>query len=258
MSDTAVAIVGDKDLDFAFGSVGFGEFGTQMSFPYLSIIAKTSDMAVEGSQTYVEGAKPGMFINSKTKRLYGKTIQVVILEYCTRYKEFTRKTNGQNDQFVRIVPLEEIATYSANQLKEYTKNFLPNGNNLVEVKDMYVYLPQFKEDGVLLFEHSKGSFRHVRYWGTEVVKTGLPYPACIWEVSTGLISKAEYPYFTIGTDDVTLVKKLGKITELIPDFVHEVKDHFDFVQAIRAQEKTGGMKLATPVHETVEDDSIPY
>jgi hypothetical protein len=87
-----------------------------------------------------------------------------------------------------------------------------------------------------------------------IVRTGKPYPAHIWEVSTGLIAKADFPYFTIGTDDVTLVKDLGPITDRA--LLLEIKEHFDFVQAIRAQEKTGSLKIAAPVASV--DDDIPY
>lgn len=248
--------VDDKSLQDAFGSVGFGDFGKEIKFPYLSIAAKGTDLAIEGSPKYIEGLKPGFFFNALTKRVYGKKVNAIILDYSTQHKEWTKKPAGagfQKDSFVRIVPPAEIKTFTNEQLRDYTKHFMPNGNMLEEVKLFYLVLPEYKEDGIMQFSLGKGSFKHVRNWGGMVVRTGQAYPAHVWEVSTGLMDDGTNSWFTIGNNDTTFVKDLGKLPG---DLLADVVDAFQLVQSVKGAEAL--QALAAPKAAEPEDEGVPY
>lgn len=228
---TELALANDNDLVEAFGAGGLGEFASEVKFDYISIAAKNTDMVIEGSPSYVEGLKSGYFFNAKTKRVYGKKLKVIILDYHTMHKEHTKKPNGQKDKFVRVVPESEIKSFSFDQLKDYNKNGLPNGNILEELKVFYLVMPEFKEDGIVILTLSKGSFKHVRNWGNLLLRTSPVLPAHIWEVETALMGLGENSYFSIGTDDNTLVKDAGALPK---DLIGDVKDAYELVKKYRA------------------------
>lgn len=230
---TELALANDNDLVAAFGASDMSELASQVRFDYISIAAKNTDMVIEGSDTYIEGLRPGFFFNAKTKRVYGKKIKVIILDFFTMHKEHTRKQAGSNqkDKFVRVVPESEIKSFSFDQLKDYNKNGLPNGNILEELKVAYVVLPEFKEDGIMVFTLSKGSFKHVRNWWNMIIRTNLPFPAHVWEIETALMDGGDNSYFSIGNNDTTLVKDLGAIQK---DILVDVKDAYELVKGYRS------------------------
>lgn len=246
-----VALINDKELQAAFGAVGFGEFRKEVTFPYLSIAAKTSDRAVEGSATYIEGLKPGYLFNSISSRVYGNKIRVIILDYSAQFREHTKNDKGGKGDFVRIVPPAEIRTFTQDQIRDYTKNGFPNGNLLEEVKMFYVVLPDFKEDGIMKWSFPKGSFKHIRNWGGMIVRTGEPYPAHIWEVATGMMKNEIASWFTIGNDDTTFVKDCGAVPKEL--LLGDVKEAFDLVQAIRKSENN-----APVIKHDAGGDEVPF
>jgi hypothetical protein len=253
--DTDLTAISDAEITDAFGAVGLGDFAKEQKFDYLSIAAKGTDKAVEGSPTYVEGLKPGYFFNATTDRVYGNKLRMIILDYFDEFREYkVEMKNGKEGKgdWVKTYSHNEARMLTPAQVASYLKDKAPSGNIFDQVKMFYVILPDFKEDGILKFSQGKGGFKHVRNWATKILKTGEAYPAHIWEVGTGFMTKDDYSWFSIGNNDTTFVTDLGRWGKDIKD---DVVEAFRLVQSFRKEDpRTETKQIAAPA----DDKEIPF
>lgn len=256
-----LVVANDNDLA-VFGGVGAGAFADEVKFPFLTIAAKNTDMIIRESGKYIEGLEAGFFVAPESKTVVGKSVQMIVLAIVNRYKE--SKVNGNDREFVRIVPSYEIRQFAPAQLREYLKNTLPNGNILDEEKLIYCVLPDFRELGVLMFSVGVGGFKHVRNWGAMIVKTGDPFPSHIWKLTTGFMSKdingKKTSWFTLGDNDNTFIEDLGRVPK---DMLSDVVEAWKMVDKFIKSEESGGASMkSVQTHAAIgapdNEDDIPY
>ena len=111
-----------------------------VKIPFIRILQDLSPQVKEGKGEYVQGAKPGMIINSVSKKLYdgSKGINVLRCYYKREYVEWKDRGKGES---------APVATYSANDDIIHTanrdqlgKDRLPNGNYLANTANHYVLM----------------------------------------------------------------------------------------------------------------------
>lgn len=227
-------------------SSGFSDFGAEdVTMPWLRIAAKNTDAANEDSKDYIPGLKPGFFFNTLTKRVYGKTIKVIVLRY---FKTFAEHTAGKNSEFVRAVPRSEVdkLPQSARQGGQFV---LPSGNVIKEQANYLVVLPDFPEDGIIRFSLGVGSYKHVKNWNAQMQMTPAIWTG-IWELTTALTTaKSGETYYSIGGEQ-TNVSKVGFVPAEIVD---SVKAAFEQAKNFNTEPTETEVRVVSSTEE-----EIPY
>ena len=111
----------------------------QLALPILKLLQNGSGEAQKRNQNYVEGAEPGMFLNTVTKKLYDgdKGIVVIPCYYKMEYQEWAEFGTGSGRP-------EQIYPGSSDIISKTTKDGgkdrLQNGNYILTVHQNYVII----------------------------------------------------------------------------------------------------------------------
>tara|TARA_E500000318_G_scaffold82093_2_gene77399 strand:+ start:616 stop:1344 length:729 start_codon:yes stop_codon:yes gene_type:complete len=111
-----------------------------VALPILKLLQNGSGEAQKRNQNYVEGAEPGMFLNTVTKKLYDgdKGIYVIPCHYKLEYQEWADYGTGSGRP-------ENIFGDDSDILEKTTKDSmgkdrLPNGNYILTTGQHYVLI----------------------------------------------------------------------------------------------------------------------
>lgn len=142
---TAVATTGDYDYG-ADAGVGFeGTTAKDLSVPFLGILQSNSPQVEDGT---VEGAKPGMIINTVTNELIdGEKGQIFIpVHYDRAYVEWTPRDKGGGFVGLHDVNSELVKAELEKQKGARGKIILANNNELIETE--YCYCLTLEKDAL--------------------------------------------------------------------------------------------------------------
>lgn len=133
VSDLALASYGDYGAAEGFDNTGRDDF----AIPFINLLQKGSPQTEEDDAAYIEGAKPGMLINSVTGDLYsadkGLVFQPCYTQHC--YVEWVPRNDGGG--FVAIHQIDSPEVQKAkDESSEYGK-YKIGANDLVET--FYIY-----------------------------------------------------------------------------------------------------------------------
>ena len=113
---------------------------TSLALPILKLLQNGSGEAQRRNQNYVEGAEPGMLLNTVTKKLYdgAKGIVVIPCHYKLEYQEWADSGTGSNRP-------ENIYAVASEILSKTTKDGsgkdrLDNGNYILTVGQHYILI----------------------------------------------------------------------------------------------------------------------
>lgn len=134
------------------------------------------------SKNVADGSLPvGHFYNSVTGRDYGTSVKIVVCHYDRMWYEWKPDQGG----LVGRYPVGGIEGVVGDR---YTG--MMHGENKVEEKFVYlVYLPDYKEDGFLVFASTGGNKRYLKAWNSQLTNlrtlSGRQAPifAGIWELT---------------------------------------------------------------------------
>ena len=110
-----------------------------LALPILKLLQNGSGEAQKRNQNYVEGAEPGMFLNTVTKKLYDgdKGINVIPCYHKTEYQEWAEFGTGSGRP-ENIYPADsDILTKTT---KVGARDRLPNGNYILNVHQNFVLI----------------------------------------------------------------------------------------------------------------------
>ena len=113
---------------------------TSLALPILKLLQNASGAAQKRKQNYVDGAEPGMFLNTVTKKLYdgAKGIEVIPCHYKLEYQEWADYGTGSNRP-ENIYP-EDSDILSKTTKDGSGKDRLENGNYILTVGQHFVLL----------------------------------------------------------------------------------------------------------------------
>jgi len=133
-ANTALALIDDLETDAA---AGFGAMTQEdYALPFLRLLTSTSPEVGE-----VEGALPGMFLNSVTGQLYDgkKGIAVIPCAYLRQYIEWTPRGQGTGAP-VQVYPAtSDVLSRTHKEPGEY-KDYLDNGNYVENTANYYIMI----------------------------------------------------------------------------------------------------------------------
>jgi hypothetical protein len=146
---------------------GFENVKTEsLAPPILKLLQNGSAEAQKRNQNYVEGAEPGMFLNTVTKQLYDgdKGIQVIPCHYKLEYQEWADYGTGSGRP-------ENIFPDSSDVLDKTTKgpdgkDRLQNGNYILTVGQHFVIILGERGSETAMISMSSSQGKISRKWNS--------------------------------------------------------------------------------------------
>ena len=110
-----------------------------LALPILKLLQNSSGEAQKRNQNYVEGAEPGMFLNTVTKRLYNGDIGINVIPcyYKLEYQEWADFGTGSGRPEQIYADDSDIISKTT---KDGGKDRLSNGNYILTVHQNYVLI----------------------------------------------------------------------------------------------------------------------
>ena len=137
-----------------------------LALPILKLLQNSSGEAQKRNQNYVEGAEPGMFLNTVTKQLYSgdKGINVIPCYYKLEYQEWSDYGTGSGRP-------EMIYPDTSDILDKTTKgpdgkDRLQNGNYILTVGQHFVIILGEKSSETAMISMSSSQGKISRKWNS--------------------------------------------------------------------------------------------
>ncbi|MCK9231063.1 MAG: hypothetical protein M0P18_10335 [Syntrophales bacterium] len=197
--------------------------------PFLRILQGLSPQVNEDdSDVYIEGAKPGMFYNTVSSKVYGKEIEVIPVTFYREFIEWAPNRGG----FVRAhgpnpAILEQCVRNDRNQ------DVLPNGNVVQDTRCHIVLLANEIEAGPMLFPLVSTGIRHSKKWMSlmRMMRTpggkSCPMFSCRWKLWTVLNKNDDGSWYMIGDRSLHAVEYVGWVNAQQWSAAIEAKKLFD-------------------------------
>lgn len=187
----------------------------------------------------------GAFSNSLSGRNYGRSLKVVFLRVEKRWVEWKAQGGDFVGKYTEAEAKEKGKFH--HQDADGIKWFTEEGHNLNLTYYYYVVLPEYPEDGMMIFSLKTTGLKHARKINSNVNNTynaqgrKLPPPANIWQMTSKKNTDPNgNPYYQIGEGKKTNfehVERTGEelITRLIGPAL-QVLATMDTSEIIEAQE----------------------
>ena len=150
-----------------------------LALPILKLLQNGSGEAQKRNANYVEGAEPGMFFNTVTRKLYDgdKGIQVIPCHYRLEYQEWADFGTGSGRP-------ENIYPASSDVLSKTTKDAngkdrLPNGNYIQKTSQHFVIITDGSSAETALISMYSSQAKVSRKWNSmmmSITKNGKDGP----------------------------------------------------------------------------------
>ena len=145
---------------------------SSLALPILKLLQNGSGEAQKRNQNYVEGAEPGMFLNTVTKKLYdgAKGIEVIPCHYKLEYQEWADYGTGSNRPENIFDANSDILSKTKN---ENGKDRLENGNYVQSVGQHYVLIRDGNSTENALISMSSSQGKVSRKWNSMMMSITL-------------------------------------------------------------------------------------
>ena len=191
-----------------FEGADFNSFAT----PFLRILQPNSPQLIEESDNYIDGAKPGMFFNTVTNKLYDKSVRVIPVFFKRNFVEWKPDQGG----FVAAHSPEDAARIGEKvpgEMDMYTEA----GNILAENFNFYLLIESDMEAGPIILAQASSGIRHAKKWmsNMRMLKMGnkpAPMFSSVYTLATSLNENNQGKWYQIGTKEKTNIKREGWIT----------------------------------------------
>ena len=145
---------------------------TSLALPILKLLQNGSGEAQKRNQNYVEGAEPGMFLNTVTKKLYdgAKGIEVIPCHYKLEYQEWADFGTGSGRPENIYDANSDILSKTKNEMG---KDRLDNGNYILTVGQHYVLIRDGNSTENALISMSSSQGKVSRKWNSMMMSITL-------------------------------------------------------------------------------------
>ena len=145
---------------------------TSLALPILKLLQNGSGEAQKRNQNYVEGAEPGMFLNTVTKKTYeGATgIEVIPCHYKLEYQEWADFGTGSGRPENIYSADSDILSKTKNEMG---KDRLDNGNYILTVGQHFVLILDGNSTENALISMSSSQGKVSRKWNSMMMSITL-------------------------------------------------------------------------------------
>ena len=184
------------------------------ALPFLKVLQPQSNEIMEEHEDYIKGAKPGMFYNSLTRQLYGKSIELILVYSERMYIEWKTEMGG----FVSSMRPSEAEGQIIDKRDYPLKNI--EGNDLVETISFYCLVADKIDEGPIIFSCSgtmlgitKRFISRLRITKLSDGKTPAPSYAYVYKFSTEMNTNDKGTWYNIGKGKTDRIERGRYITE---------------------------------------------
>ena len=145
---------------------------TSLALPILKLLQTGSGEAQKRNQNYVEGAEPGMFLNTVTKKTYdgANGIEVIPCHYKLEYQEWADFGTGSGRPENIFDANSDILSKTKNEMG---KDRLDNGNYILTVGQHYVLILDGNSTENALISMSSSQGKISRKWNSMMMSITL-------------------------------------------------------------------------------------
>lgn len=189
--ETAIVLAGDFEQDAHNGFEGMGQ--EDFALPFLRLLTNTSPEVGE-----VDGAMPGMIINSVSNQLYDgkKGLTVIPCAYVRQYIEWAPRGSGSGAPQAIYPATSDILSRTHREPGD-NKDYLDNGNYIENTANHYVMI--VGDDGIpepALITMKSTQLKKSRKWNSMMMSTKLmgakgPYTPPMYSHLYRLTTQAE-------------------------------------------------------------------
>lgn len=253
MSDTMNYSFLDEMAGQGFEGMTAGDFPV----PFIKLLTNGCPETMEGGKSYIEGAKPGMFLNTSTRELY-KTLDVIPVKYEPMWTEW-KPNRG-----------DFVARHAPNSIPvigdPYTGMKTKEGNDVVDNMVYYVLIAGQLKKGLHVISLRGSGIRHGKNWnrmiadlclpkdpskpesasnpyGTKATGKPCPFFGGVWRLSLHFNENSEGAWWTLG---------VGKDTKI--EFVRYISKE-DYDEYVGKERKALDNKQPMLAIESLKDDS---
>ena len=146
---------------------------TSVALPILKLLQNGSAEAQKRNQAYVEGAEPGMLLNTVTKKLYdgAKGITVIPCHYKLEYQEWSDYGTGAGRPEQIYPDTSDILSKTTKD--QINKDRLPNGNYILTVGNHFVIILDGNSNETALICMSSTQGKVSRKWVSAMMSITL-------------------------------------------------------------------------------------
>jgi len=200
----------------SMGDMGFeGADVDAYAVPFLRVLQTNSPQVNEDEESYIKGAKPGMFFNTIARKHYGKKIQIIPVYYQRDFVEWLPDRGG----FIRSHGPNPQILDRVTERNERNQDILDNGNIIQDTKNHYVLVANNLEEGPVIFSLTSTGIKHSRTWMSRMreLKTPGGKPAAmftsVYEVTTVINENDDGKWYQIGDKHMTAIKRIGWVSK---------------------------------------------
>ena len=145
---------------------------SSLALPILKLLQNGSGEAQKRNQNYVEGAEPGMFLNTVTKKTYdgANGIEVIPCHYKLEYQEWADFGTGSGRPENIYDANSDILSKTKNEMG---KDRLDNGNYILTVGQHYVLIRDGNSTENALISMSSSQGKISRKWNSMMMSITL-------------------------------------------------------------------------------------
>ena len=145
---------------------------SSLALPILKLLQNGSGEAQKRNQNYVEGAEPGMFLNTVTKKTYdgANGIEVIPCHYKLEYQEWADFGTGSGRPENIYDANSDILSKTKNEMG---KDRLDNGNYILTVGQHYVLIIDGNSTENALISMSSSQGKVSRKWNSMMMSITL-------------------------------------------------------------------------------------
>ena len=145
---------------------------TSLALPILKLLQNGSGEAQKRNQNYVEGAEPGMFLNTVTKKTYdgANGIEVIPCHYKLEYQEWADFGTGSGRPENIYDANSDILSKTKNEMG---KDRLDNGNYILTVGQHFVLILDGNSTENALISMSSSQGKVSRKWNSMMMSITL-------------------------------------------------------------------------------------
>jgi hypothetical protein len=186
------------------------------AIPFLRILQSGSPQVDDSEPSYIEGAKPGMFFNTITGELYGKSVKVIPVTYGRAFIEWAPNRGG----FIKDHGNNPVILDRVTEVDDKHNAILDNGNVIQDTRTHTVLLADNVHAGPVILSLTSSGIKHSKKWMT--LMNGLLLPnttkqapmfASVWEVETVKNENDDGKWYQIGNKSSTAIKNLAWVNQ---------------------------------------------
>jgi hypothetical protein len=221
-----------------FEGADFSSYAT----PFLRILQQNSPQLLEDAENHIEGAKAGLFFNTVTNEVYGKSIKVIPIKFERLFIEWRPNRGG----FAGMHDVDHAMRISeVNPKNNLQRINVETGNDLQDTHTFYLLIVGEEEKGPIVFPLTSTGMKHSRKWLSMAkllrLPSGNPAPlfSSTYELTTLVNENEQGRWYQIGDKSKTGVERVDWITTEQYERVKEALDMFDSIKERLQKEAEG-------------------